>query len=68
MELNAGEILVSSNVTTKSPLEPAGDKLTNVYGMWILTHVEFMHTLMFLPIIYMQHPIQIDTYIILVSK
>ena len=32
MELDAGEIPAYSNVHTKAPLEPAGDKRTQVDG------------------------------------
>ena len=34
MELNAYEIIASSNVHTKAPLEPAGDKQTQVDRIW----------------------------------
>ena len=35
MSLNAGGIIVYCNIHSKSPLEPAGDKQTQVEGMWI---------------------------------
>ena len=35
MELNSGIIIVLPNVHTKVSLEPAGDKQTQVDGIWI---------------------------------
>ena len=67
MELNKGGIIASSNVHTKSPLEPDGDNQTQVYGIWSRTHMEFVHHPMYLPK-NVQHPIHIDNYIILFPK
>ena len=68
MELKSIRIIVSSNIHTKAPLESAGDKQTQVDGLRSWTHVEFVHPMTPLPIIYMQNTIQIDNYIILVAK
>ena len=64
MDLNAGVIIASSNVHTKPPQEPVGDKQTQVDGIRSLTRVELLHPLMSLSIIYMQHPIQTDSCIL----
>ena len=67
-ELNTGGIIIApSNIHTKALLEPAGDTQTQVDIIWSWIHVEFFRPLTSLPKEY-QHPMQIDTYIILVAK
>ena len=34
MELNTGRIPAYSNILTKAPIEPAGEKRTQVEGLW----------------------------------
>ena len=50
MQLNASGSLVSSNIHTKEPLEPAGDKQTHVDRIRIWTHVECEGSLASVPI------------------
>ena len=65
-EFNTGGIFVSSNIHTKSPLELASDKWTQVNGIRSLTNVEFVRPLTSLPTIYNTQ--YIYNYIILVAK
>ena len=67
MDFNAGIIIASSNVHTKSPLEPSGDKQTQVDVIQSWTQVIFVRPTTSLHN-KAQHPIQMDTYIISVAK
>ena len=66
--MNEGGTLASYNVHTKALLEPAGEKQTQVDAKQSLIHVEFVRLLTSLPIIFMQHLIQIHAKIISIAK